>query len=88
MSNEEILAALRERLGTDQAVLDYLTRVAAGEEQRCDLPRVKVLEEVTLAKFDGEFAEGKEPVEVIRIMGDNRQWLLQTQAGTTSRPPS
>jgi hypothetical protein len=66
-STQDIYERLKHALGSDDAVLEYIQAILAGKDQRADLPRIKVRETVTLAKFDGEYEPGKEPVEVTTL---------------------
>jgi len=67
LTSDELMSILKEKLGSDEAVLEYVNRVRAGAEQSADLPRIKVHEKWTVEKFHGEWAPGKLPVETIRI---------------------
>lgn len=62
----DILDELRKRFESEEDLIKYICSIASGGEQRNDLPRIKFRESATLAKFDGEYEPGKQPVEVIR----------------------
>lgn len=66
MDSSETLDQLIARIGQEEAIR-YILSIANGCEQRADLPHIDVKVEYALAKYEGEYEDGKEPVEVLHF---------------------